>query len=197
MQENICSVLSHPLVGKQFPEVSMQAYYENDIKEISIASYKGKWLIGIFYPADFTFVCPTELEEMANYYTTFKEEGAEVFSVSTDTAFAHAAWHNQSPTIQKIQFPMCADPTGELCRTLGTYMSKEGLSFRATFIIDPDGIIKVYEIHDNAIGRSAAEILRKLQAAKFVREHPGMVCPAHWQPGDTAMKTGINLVGKI
>jgi len=142
----------------------------------------------VFYPADFTFVCPTELAELADYYERFKELGAEVMSVSTDTVFVHKAWHDNSPSIKKVKFPMLADPIGKLCRELGTYIEGEGLSQRASFIIDPDGILKSFEMHDNSIGRNADELLRKLKAAKFVREHKGQVCPANWEEGKTAMK---------
>ncbi len=161
---------------------------EGKIKKIKLSDYKGKWLILFFYPADFTFVCPTELEELTENYNELKKLGAEVLSVSTDTVFVHKAWHDSSPAIRKVKFPMAADPTGKLCREFGTYIEDEGLSLRGTFIIDPDGILKTCEIHDNSIGRSAAELLRKLQAAKFVRENKGNVCPASWKPGKKALK---------
>ena len=122
-----------------------------------------------FYPADFTFVCPTELGELADNYEKLKNLGAEVISVSTDTAFVHKAWHDNSETIGKIKFPMLADPTGRVCRAYGTYIEEEGLSLRGTFIIDPDGILKAYELHDNNIGRSSVELIRKIQAAKYVK----------------------------
>ncbi len=186
-----------PLIGAQLPDMTLSAYYQGDFKEIALSAYKGKWLVLIFYPADFTYVCPTELEEAAEYYAEFQKEGAEVMSVSADTEFAHKAWHDVSPAIKKITFPMLADPTGTLCRALGTYIEEEGLSLRATFIIDPDQKIKAYDVHDNSIGRATAEILRKLQAAKFVREHKGMVCPASWKPGAKTLTKGIDLVGKI
>ena len=159
--------------------------------------FRGKWLVLAFYPADFTFVCPTELEELADLYEEFRKLGAEVASVSTDTAFVHKAWHDNSPAIKKIRYPMLADPSGKLCRAFGTYIDGEGLSLRATFIIDPDGVVKSIEIHDNSIGRSAREILRKLQAAKHVREHPDQVCPASWEPGKETLKPSFELIGKI
>lgn len=191
------SILTHPLIGKKLPNLSLSAYYQNDIKKIKLGDYKGKWLVLIFYPADFTFICPTELEEAAMYYPQFKKLNAEVMSVSTDTSFAHKAWHDASSSIKKIKFPMLSDPTGKLCRLLGTYIEGEGLSLRATFIIDPAQIIKAYDIHDNSIGRSTEEILRKLQAAKFVKEHKGLVCPVSWKPGKKTLKPGVGLVGKI
>lgn len=186
-----------PLVGKTIPDLEFEAFHENRVKKISLSDYKGKWLVLFFYPADFSFICPTELEEAAYYYKEFKKLGAEILSVSTDTVFVHKAWHDNSPAIKKINFPMLADPTGKLCRALGTYIENEGISLRATFIIDPDRIIKAYEVHDNDIGRSIQEILRKLQAAKFVREHKGQVCPVNWKPGKKTLKPGLKLVGKI
>jgi peroxiredoxin (alkyl hydroperoxide reductase subunit C) len=186
-----------PLVGQSLPDFTLSAYHQNKIFDLKLSSYKGKWLVLLFYPADFTFVCPTELEDAAKHYSQFKKIGAEILSVSTDTAFAHQAWHDNSPSIKKVDFPMLADPTGKLCRALGTFIENEGLSLRATFIIDPNQIIKAYDIHDNSIGRSIAEIFRKLQAAKFVSEHKGLVCPANWQPGAKTLKPGPALVGKI
>lgn len=197
-QETASPTLIFPLIGKKLPDLGQfSAYHEDDIKTIKLSSYKGKWLVLLFYPADFTFVCPTELEEAAEYYPEFQKEGAEVISVSTDTAFAHKAWHDNSPSIKKITFPMLGDSTGKLCRALGTYIEEEGTSLRATFIIDPDHVIKAYDVHDNSIGRRTDEILRKLQASKFVREHKGLVCPASWRPGEKTLKPGTDLVGKI
>ncbi len=184
-------------IGQKVPDFEVQAYHQDDTKKIRLSDYKGKWVVLLFYPADFTFVCPTELEEAAHYDPEFKKVGAELMSVSTDTVYVHKAWHDVSPAIKKIQFPMLADPTGNLCREFGTYIDEAGLSLRGTFIIDPDGILKAYEIHDNSIGRSTKEILRKVQAAKFVRENKGEVCPASWEPGKKTLKPGLNLVGKI
>jgi peroxiredoxin (alkyl hydroperoxide reductase subunit C) len=151
----------------------------------------------VFYPADFTFVCPTELEEVADLYPKFQAAGAEVISVSTDTAFVHKAWHDNSPAIAKVNYPMGADPTGEVSRLFDVYIDKDGLALRGTFIIDPDGILKTAEIHDLGIGRSAEEALRKLEAARFVFEHGDQVCPANWQPGSDTLTPGLDLVGKI
>lgn len=187
------------LIEKQVPNFTLEAYLpsENKTKTIKLTEYKGKWVVLVFYPADFTFICPTELKEMADMYEDFKKLGAEVMSVSTDTVFVHKAWHDNSPTIKKVKFPMLADTTGQLCREFGTYIEKEGLSLRGSFIIDPKGKIRAYEIHDNSIGRSTAELLRKLQAAKFVSEHNRQVCPASWVPGKKTLKPGMKLVGKI
>ena len=184
-------------IGQKVSDFELDAYQNDDVKKVKLSDYKGKWVVILFYPADFTFICPTELEEAANYYEEFKKAGAEILSVSTDTVYVHKAWHDVSPAIKKIKFPMGADPTGKLCREFGTYIEEAGLSWRGTFIIDPDGILKAFEIHDNSIGRSAKEILRKVQAAKFVRENKGEVCPASWEPGKKTLKPGLDLVGKI
>jgi|TARA_B100001971_G_C18248286_1_gene576089 peroxiredoxin (alkyl hydroperoxide reductase subunit C) len=184
-------------INDTIPDFELKAFHEDEIKDIKFSDYKGKWLVLIFYPADFTFICPTELEEAAIHYAEFKDVNAEILSVSTDTHFVHKAWHDSSPAISKVKFPMLADPTGKLCREFGTYKEEEGISYRGTFIIDPDGILKVIELHDTPIGRNIKEILRKLRAAKFVREHKGEVCPASWEPGKKTLQPGLNLVGKI
>ena len=184
-------------IGSTIPDLTMNSFYKGDTHEIELASYRGKWMVFFFYPADFTFVCPTELEEMAHMYEDFQKEDAEIFSVSTDTAFVHKAWHDNSEAIKKITFPMLADPTGILCKAFGTFIKGEGLSLRGSFIVDPDGIVKAIEINDNSIGRNGKELLRKLRAAKFVREHGDQVCPASWEPGKKTLKPGMDLVGKI
>lgn len=184
-------------IGEKIPDMEIEAFHNNEIKKVKLSDYRGKWMIFIFYPADFTFVCPTELEEAAELYEEFKKQGAEVFSISTDTAFVHKAWYDNSPAIKKIKYPMLADPTGKMCRTFGTYIEEDGLSLRGSFIVDPEGTLKAYEINHNDIGRNAQELLRKLQAAKFVSENKGQVCPAKWQPGKETLKPGIDLIGKI
>lgn len=184
-------------INQKIPDFELEIYHNDEIRKIKLSDYRGKWLVFLFYPADFTFVCPTELEEAAEHYEEFKQSGAEIISVSTDTVFSHKAWHDVSPAVKKIKYLMAADPTGKLCKEFGTYIEEEGLSLRGSFIVDPDGVLKACEIHDNSIGRSAAEILRKLQAAKFVRENKGQVCPANWKPGGKTLKPGLDLVGKI
>lgn len=186
-------------VGEIVPDFETDAYLpEKDaIEKVKLSDYRGKWVVLAFYPADFTFVCPTELEELAEYYEEFKKEGAEILSVSTDTAYVHKAWHDTSPAIKKIKYPMLADPAGKICRLFGTYIEDEGVSWRATFIIDPDGKVVHMEMHDLSIGRSAKEILRRLRASKYVREHPGQVCPASWEPGKETLEVSLDLVGKI
>ena len=185
------------LINTELPNMALEVFHNNEMKQVSLAEYRGKWLILFFYPADFTFVCPTELVEIAELYPTFQEMNAEVLSVSTDTAFVHKAWHDTSPSIKQVQYPMAADPTGALCKAMGTYIEEEGLSYRASIIINPEGVIKAYEMHDNSIGRSGEELLRKLQAAQYVNDHAGQVCPAKWKPGSDTLEPGVDLVGKI
>jgi len=184
-------------IDQTAPDFELKAYHDGKEKKIRLSDYRGKWAVLIFYPADFTFICPTELEEAAELYDEFKKLGAEVMSISTDTVFVHKAWHDASPSIKKVKFPMLADPGGKVCREYGTYIDEEGISLRATFIIDPDGVLRSMEMHSNSIGRSTEEILRKLQAAKYVREHKGEVCPVSWRPGGKTLKPSMELVGKI
>lgn len=184
-------------IGQLVPDFEFEVYHNNEFKKMRLSDLKGKWTVLLFYPADFTFVCPTELEEAAESYKEFQSINAEIISVSTDTVYTHLAWHDSSPAIKKIRYPMAADPSAKLCKEFVTYIDEEGLSLRGTFIIDPDGILKTIDIHDNSIGRSIKEILRRLKAAKFVRENPGLVCPASWEPGKETLKPGVELVGKI
>lgn len=184
-------------VGHPIPDAEVEAFHNEEVKKIKLSDYKGKWLVLFFYPADFTFVCPTELEEMAENYESIQKLGGEVLSVSTDTVFTHKAWHDTSEAIKKVKFPMLADTRRELCQMFGTYIPEEGLSLRGTFVADPDGVLRIVEINDNSVGRSAKELVRKIQAAKFVREHGGNVCPASWEPGEDTLKPGLDLVGKI
>lgn len=185
------------LINSHVPEIELEVYHNEEIKKIKLSDYRGKWLILFFYPADFTFVCPTELREMAENYDKFKELGAEIISVSCDNVYSHKAWHDSSEAIKKINFPMAADSTGKLTKALGVYIEDRGEALRGTFIIDPKGLIKTMEVNDNSIGRSAQELIRKLQAAIFVNKHGDQVCPANWHPGEATLKPGLDLVGKI
>lgn len=185
------------LINSTIPSFKAQAYHNGAFKEVSEADLQGKWSVLFFYPADFTFVCPTELGDMADSYEQFQQMGVEVYAISTDTHFTHKAWHDSSETIGKITYPMLADPTGQLSRALGVYIEEEGLAYRGTFVVSPDGKIKIIEMHDNGIGRSAEELMRKVQAAQFIAEHPDVVCPAKWKPGAATLKPGLDLVGKI
>ena len=173
------------------------AFQNGKFFEVTEDSLKGKWSVVVFYPADFTFVCPTELEDLADNYDTFKSLGVEVYGASTDTHFAHKAWHDTSEAIKKVKYPLIGDPTGALTRNFDVMIEEEGLALRGTFLINPEGVIKLCEIHDNGIGRDAKELLRKVQAAQYVASHPGEVCPAKWKEGAATLKPSLDLVGKI
>lgn len=195
--DDCCECELSAKVGKHFCDFELEAYHEDKVKKVSLSDYKGKWVVLFFYPADFTFVCPTELEDLAAYYDKIKALGAEVLSVSTDTVFVHKAWHDTSDAIKKVKYPMLADPAHTLSTYCDVLIEEEGVALRGTFIIDPEGILRGVEVNDNSIGRNAKELYRKLQAAKFVNEHGGNVCPAAWEPGDDTLEPGLDLVGKI
>ena len=173
------------------------AYHNDKFVPVSEADLKGKWSVVFFYPADFTFVCPTELGDLADLYPEFKKLGVEVYSVSTDTHFTHKAWHDTSDTIKKIAYPMIGDPTGTITRNFGVMIEEAGLADRGTFVIDPQGVIQIVEINAGGIGRDALELLRKVKAAQYVASHPGEVCPAKWKEGDATLAPSLDLVGKI
>lgn len=185
------------LINSNVQDFKVQAYHNDDFKEVTREDLKGKWSVFFFYPADFTFVCPTELGDMADNYDKFQKLGVEIYSVSTDTHFTHKAWHEASDTIKKIKFPMLADPTGKLSRDFGVYIEEEGLAYRGTFLVNPEGEIKLAEVNDNGIGRNADELLRKVKAAQYIAAHPDEVCPAKWEQGAETLKPGLDLVGKI
>lgn len=185
------------LINTTIPEFKVQAYHNDAFKTVTDADLKGKWAVFFFYPADFTFVCPTELGDLADKYEQLQKMGVEVYSVSTDTHFVHKAWHDASDTIKKIKYPMLADPTAVLAKFFGVYIEAAGLAYRGTFVVNPDGVIKVAEVNDNGIGRNSDELVRKIQAAQFIAENPSEVCPAKWTPGAATLKPGLNLVGKI
>ena len=185
------------LIGQQLPEFKVQAYHQGDFKEVTRSDLDGKWSVLFFYPADFTFVCPTELADLADNYAEFQKIGAEIYSVSTDSQYVHKAWADASETIKKIQYPMLEDRAGVLSKGLGIFLEESGVALRGTFIVNPEGKIVAYEIHDLGIGRNAEELLRKVQAAQFVAEHGDQVCPAKWKPGAETLSPSLNLVGKI
>jgi NADH-dependent peroxiredoxin subunit C len=185
------------LIGKKVQPFRAKAYHNGKFIEVTEQDFQGKWSVVCFYPADFTFVCPTELEDLQNNYATLKELGVEVYSVSTDTHFTHKAWHDTSPTISKIEYIMIGDPSQKLSRMFDVLDEEEGLAQRGTFIIDPDGVIQAVEINADGIGRDASTLINKIKAAQYVRNHPGEVCPAKWQEGAETLKPSLDLVGKI
>ena len=185
------------LINTQVKPFKTQAFHNGKFVEVTEEKLKGKWNVFVFYPADFTFVCPTELGDVADHYEELQKMGVEVYSVSTDTHFTHKAWHDASETIKKIKYPMLGDPTGTISRNFDVMIEEEGLALRGTFIIDPDGMIKTAEINDLGIGRSAADLVRKVQAAQHIAANPGKVCPASWKPGAETLEPSLDLVGKI
>ena len=185
------------LINTTIKPFTATAFHHGKFVPVSDADLKGKWSVVVFYPADFTFVCPTELGDLADNYAEFQKIGVEVYSVSTDTHFTHKAWHDTSDTIKKIQYPMIGDPTGTITRNFGVMIEEAGLALRGTFVINPEGQIKVCEIHDLGIGRDASELLRKVKAAQYVASHDGEVCPAKWKEGEATLKPSLDLVGKI
>jgi NADH-dependent peroxiredoxin subunit C len=184
-------------IGKQVVDFKVQAFINNEFKTVTKKDVLGKWSVFFFYPADFTFVCPTELEDLAGKYGDFKSANCEIYSVSTDTHFVHKAWHDTSDTIKKIKYTMLADPTGVLSRGFDVMIEDAGLAERGTFIVNPEGEIVAYEVVAGNIGRNADELLRRLQALQFVASHPSEVCPAKWKQGGETLKPSIDLVGKI
>ena len=185
------------LINTEVLPFKATAYKNGEFVEVTNADLKGKWSIVFFYPADFTFVCPTELGDLADNYATFKELGVEIYGVSTDTHFTHKAWHDTSDTIGKIEYPLIGDPTGTITRNFDVMIEEAGLADRGTFVIDPSGTIQLVEVNAGGIGRNAAELLRKVKAAQYVAAHPNEVCPAKWEEGDTTLSPGLDLVGKI
>jgi peroxiredoxin (alkyl hydroperoxide reductase subunit C) len=185
------------LINTQVKPFHATAFHNGKFVTVSDETIRGKWSVFVFYPADFTFVCPTELEDLADSYSEFRKLGVEVYGVSTDTHFAHKAWHDTSDSIAKVEYPLVGDPTGRLTRNFEVMIEEEGLALRGTFVINPEGQIKLCEIHDNGIGRDARELLRKVKAAQYVASHPGEVCPARWKEGEKTLKPSLDLVGKI
>jgi len=185
------------LINTQIKPFTANAYKQGEFIEVSEADLKGKWSVFFFYPADFTFVCPTELGDLADHYEEFQSRAVEIYSVSTDTHFTHKAWHDSSETIGKIQYTMIGDPTGEITRNFDVMREHMGLADRGTFVVDPEGVIQAMEITAEGIGRDAEDLLRKVKAAQYVAEHPGEVCPAKWKEGEETLAPSLDLVGKI
>lgn len=185
------------MINKKVNDFNVQAFHEGEFKAVKRDDILGGWSVFFFYPADFTFVCPTELEDLANMYDDFKKIGCEIYSVSTDTHFVHKAWHDASERIKKINYPMLADPTHALSKDFEVLIEEDGLAERGTFVVNPDGEIVAYEINAGNVGRNAEELFRKVQALQFVREHGDEVCPAKWQPGEETLKPSLDLVGLL
>lgn len=185
------------LINTQVKPFSATAYLNGKFVDVTQDTIKGKWAVFMFYPADFTFVCPTELEDLADHAAEFKKLGVECYGISTDSHFAHKAWHDTSDAIKKVNYALIGDPTQALSRNFEVLIEEEGMALRGTFVINPEGVIKVMEVHDNGIGRDASELLRKVKAAQYVAAHPGEVCPAKWTEGAATLTPSLDLVGKI
>lgn len=185
------------LIGTEVKPFSAKAFKNGEFIDVTNESLKGQWSVICFYPADFTFVCPTELEDLQNNYETLKNLGVEVYSVSTDTHFTHKGWHDSSETINKIEYTMVGDPSQTLSRNFEVLNEDEGLADRGTFVIDPDGVIQTVEVNAGGIGRDADTLVQKIKAAQYVRNNPGEVCPAKWEEGSETLKPSLDLVGKI
>ena len=185
------------LINTQIKPFNASAFKNGEFIDVSDKDLEGKWSVFFFYPADFTFVCPTELGDLADHYEEFQKRDVEIYSVSTDTHFTHKAWHDASDTINKIQYTMIGDPTGQITRNFDVMREHQGLADRGTFIVDPNGVIQAMEITAEGIGRDAEDLLRKVKAAQYVASHPGEVCPAAWKEGEETLAPSLDLVGKI
>lgn len=189
--------MTENLINKELFDFETDAYRQGEFIKVNREDVLGKWSVFFFYPADFSFVCPTELGDLQDHYDRFKEIGCEIYSVSEDSHFVHKAWADATDTIGKIQYTMLADPNGQIARFFGVLNEELGQAYRGSFVVNPRGEIKAYEIHDMGIGRNAEELLRKVEAAIFVEEHGDQVCPANWKPGEETIAPSLDLVGKI
>lgn len=185
------------IMNKEVAEFSVQSYQAGEFQTVTKKNILGKWSVFFFYPADFTFVCPTELEDLANKYEEFKKIGCEIYAVSCDTHFVHKAWHDVSERIKKISYPMLADPTHALATDFDVLIEEDGMAERGTFVVNPEGKIVAYEVSAGNVGRNAEELFRKVQALQFVAEHGDEVCPAKWKPGEETLKPSLDLVGML
>ena len=185
------------IINKEINDFAVQAFQNGDFRAVTKEEILGKWSVFFFYPADFTFICPTELEDLADKYAEFQNIGCEIYAVSCDTHFVHKAWHDVSEKIKKIQYPMLADPTHALSKDFEVYIEADGVAERGSFIVNPEGKIVAYEVTAGNVGRNADELLRRVQASQFVHEHGDEVCPAKWQPGAETLKPSLDLVGQL
>jgi len=172
------------------------AYKNGEFVSVNSESLKGKWNVFCFYPADFTFVCPTELTDLQDQNAELQKLGVDVYSVSTDTHFCHKAWHETSDAIGKVEYTMIGDPSHTISNIFGV-LRDSGLADRGTFIIDPQGVVQAAEVTAEGIGRDASQLVNKIKMAQYVASHPGEVCPAKWKEGAETLKPSIDLVGKI
>ncbi|BDG61363.1 peroxiredoxin [Caldinitratiruptor microaerophilus] len=188
-------------VGAQVPDFVLPAYFPEtgEQGEVRLQEYKqqGKWVVLVFYPADFTFVCPTELADYARYHSALRERGVEIIGVSTDTVFTHKAWLEAETMLRSVRYPLAADHTGAVSRMFGVYDEQSGVAMRGTFVISPEGVLQALQITAENVGRSAEETYRLIEGLQFVRNNPGVACPASWRPGEKVLKPGLDLVGNV
>ncbi len=185
------------LINTEIKPFKATAYHNGKFVPVTNETLKGKWSVVVFYPADFHLRLPDGTRRPGRQLCRIQEARRRSLRVSTDTHFAHKAWHDTSDTIKKVQYPLVGDPTAALARSFEVLIEEEGLALRGTFVINPEGLIKIMEVHDNGIGRDAKELLRKVRAAQYVASHPGEVCPAKWTPGAETLSPSLQLVGKI
>jgi NADH-dependent peroxiredoxin subunit C len=185
------------LINSTIKPFAVNAYQQGKFITVTDEDLRGRWSVIVFYPGDFTFVCPTELEDLADHYAEFQALGVEVYGASTDSHFAHKAWHETSSAVGKVTYPLLADMTQQLSRDFEVLIEDAGQALRGTFVIDPEGKIRTVEVHDNGIGRDATELLRKVRAAQYITAHPNEVCPAKWEEGAETLTPSLDLVGKI
>lgn len=188
-------------VGMAVPNFEMETYcpVEREFGSVSLEQLKRrkKWTLLFFYPADFTFVCPTELADLAEKHAALGKLGVEVIAVSTDTKFTHLAWRDAERLLAGVKYRMAADPTGAVSRLFGVYDERSGLALRGTFVINPAGVLVSSEINFYNVGRNADELLRKMEANAYLLSHPEEACPAKWTKGDKTLTPGEALVGKV
>ena len=188
-----------PSIGHAFPDFTLDTYHPLDgsRKDVTRAAFSGKWLVVFFYPADFTFVCPTELRDLARKYVDVQALGAEVLAVSTDTVYTHKAWVETEVLLKDVHFPLAADHAGVFARTLGILNETTGIADRGVYIVDPDGTLQSAEVVAENIGRSASEIVRKLRALVYVRNNPGHACPVSWDTDGKDLVPDLKISGKV
>jgi peroxiredoxin (alkyl hydroperoxide reductase subunit C) len=188
-------------VGMDVPDFSMETFEPaaGTFGKFVLAEHKaqGKWTVLVFYPADFTFVCPTELADLAAHHAEIEALGVKVVSVSSDTKFAHLAWRNSEKLLEGVKYTMAADPTGRVSRMFGVYDGESGLALRGTFLISPAGKLVTSEVNFYNVGRDMGELLRKLKANTYLEKNPAEACPAKWQPGQKTLKPSEKMVGKV
>lgn len=188
-----------PKIGQAFPSFTLDTFHPHDgsRKDVTLADFTGKWLVIFFYPADFTFVCPTELRDLAKQYADMQALGAEVLAVSTDTVYTHKAWVETETLLKDVRYPLAADHAGALARTLGILNEVSGIADRGVYIIDPDGLLQSEEVVAENIGRSASEVVRKVRALAYVRNNPGHACPVSWDTDGKDLIPDLKISGKV